>query len=407
MTLSRPTAQARRHPFSAPDGVALDPLYRRLREHEPVSRVRMPYGGEAWLLTRHADVRAVLGDQRFSMEAGAGRDVPRPTEHPLPAGGLISMDPPGHTRLRRLAGTAFTARRVEGLRPEVSGFTHGLIDEWTRRAEPAAEIMEDLALPVSISVICNLLGVSYDDRHRFRDFSEALVSSSLSPAEIQRATEDFSGYMAELIAERRARPADDFLSTMVQARDEGDRLSEAELLMLGAGLLISGYETTATQIGNFVHLLLSDRGLYEALVADPDLVPAAVEELLRFTPLSTMDGFARIALEDVEIGGTLIRAGEAVITSIASANLDDAAFPGAASLDLTRAQNPHLGFGHGVHYCMGAPLARLELQVVLRTLVERLPGLRAAVPASGIRWRAGSLLRTPEAVPVTWDAPAG
>ncbi|MFF0273069.1 cytochrome P450 [Streptomyces sp. NPDC004330] len=406
MTSSCPVHRTRPYPFSPPEGIALDPLYSRLREHEPVSRIRMPYGGEAWLLTRHADVRAVLGDPRFSMEAGAGRDVPRPTEYPLPAGGLISMDPPGHTRLRRLAGKAFTARRVEELRPRVSRFAHELLDGMVARDEPSGEVMEDLALPVSISVICGLLGVSYDDRHLFRDFSEALVSSSLGPAEVQRATEDFSAYMADLVADRRARPTDDFLSTMVQARDEGDRLSEAELLMMGSGLLISGYETTATQIGNFVLLLLDDRRLYERLVTEPDLVPSAVEELLRFTPLSTLDGFARIALEDVEIGGTLIRAGEAVITSIASANLDDTAFPGAASLDLARAQNPHLGFGHGAHYCMGAPLARLELQVVLSTLVERLPELRLSVPASELRWRAGSLLRTPEAVPVTWGGSA-
>ncbi|MZF85330.1 cytochrome P450 [Streptomyces sp. SID5643] len=406
MTFSCPVSQARPYPFSTFDGIALDPLYSHLREHEPVSRVRMPYGGEAWFLTRHADVKAVLGDQRFSMEAGAGRDVPRPTEYPLPAGGLISMDPPEHSRLRRLTGQAFTARRVEELRPQVSRFTHELLDEMVARDEPSGEIMEDLALPVSISVICKLLGVSYDDRHRFRAFSEALVSSSLSPAEVQQATEDFTAYMAVLVADRRARPTDDFLSTLVQARDEGDRLSEAELLMIGSGLLISGYETTATQIGNFVHILLSDRRLYDSLVADPGLVPAAVEELLRFTPLSTMDGFARIALEDVEIGGTLIRAGEAVITSIASANFDATAFPGAEYLDFTRPQNPHLGFGHGVHYCMGAPLARLELQAVLSTLVERLPGLRLSVPAGELRWRTGSLLRTPEAVPVTWDDPA-
>ncbi|NUQ95992.1 MAG: cytochrome P450 [Streptomyces sp.] len=405
MTFSCPVSPARPYPFSTFEGVALDPLYSHLREHEPVSRVRMPYGGEAWLLTRHADVKAVLGDQRFSMEAGAGRDVPRPTEYPLPVGGLISMDPPEHSRLRRLAGKAFTARRVEELRPQVARFTSELLDEMVARDEPSGEIMEDLALPVSISVICKLLGVSYGDRHRFRNFSEARVSSSLSPAEIQRVTEEFTAYMAKLVSDRRAQPTDDFLSTMVQARDEGDRLSETELLMMGGGLLISGYETTATQIGNFVHLLLSEHRLYDSLVADPALVPSAVEELLRFTPLSTTDGFARIALEDVEIGGTLIRAGEAVITSIASANFDATAFPGAESLDFTRAHNPHLGFGHGAHYCMGAPLARLELQVVLSTLVERLPRLRLAVPTSELRWRTGSLLRTPESVPVRWDHP--
>ncbi|MEU6118760.1 cytochrome P450 [Streptomyces sp. NPDC047117] len=401
MTSRCPVTRTRTHPFSAPNGVEMDPTYAHLRAQEPVSRVRMPYGGEAWLLTRHADVRAVLGDQRFSMEAGAGKDVPRPTEHPLPAGALIGMDPPGHTRLRRLAGKAFTARRVEELRPRVEEFTHGLIDEMLV-GEPRAEIMEDLALPLSISVICQLLGVPYQDRSRFQGFSDAMLSSSLTPAEVQQKVEEFSAYMAALVAERRAEPRDDLLSSMVQAHDEGDRLNEGELLMLGTGLLLSGYETTATQIGNFVYLLLKDRELYESLVADPELVPSAVEELLRFTPLSVMDGFARIALEDVEINGTLIRAGEGVVTSIASANQDSTAMPGADSIDLARSNNPHLGFGHGIHYCMGAPLARLEMQIALGTLAQRLPELRLAVPADEVRWRTGLQLRTPEAVPVTW-----
>lgn len=401
MTSSCPVTHTRTHPFSVPTGVEMDPTYAHLRAQEPVSRVRMPYGGEAWLLTRHADVRSVLGDQRFSMEAGAGKDVPRPNEHPLPAGALIGMDPPGHTRLRRLAGKAFTARRVEELRPWIAEFTHGLVDGMIAGG-PHAEIMEDLALPLSISVICQLLGVPYDDRSRFQDFSEAMLSSSLTPAEVQNKAQEFSAYMAALVAERRDDPSDDLLSSMVQAHDEGDRLTEDELLMLGAGLLLSGYETTATQIGNFIYLLLKDRELYESLVADPELVPSAVEELLRFTPLSVVDGFARIALKDVEINGTLIREGEAVVTSIASANRDSAAMPGAESIDLARSNNPHLGFGHGIHYCMGASLARLELQIALATLTQRLPELRLSVPTAEVRWRTGLQLRTPEAVPVTW-----
>ncbi len=401
MTSGCPVAPVRPYPFGAPVGVELDPMYAHVREHEPVSRVRMTYGGEAWLLTRHADVKKVLADQRFSMAAGAGRDVPRPTERPLPPGGLISMDAPEHTRLRRLAGKAFTHRRVEALRPQVTAFTHRLVDDMVERGT-TADLMEALAMPVSISVICQLLGVPYDDRHIFQSFSDALVSTALSPAEVQQAVEGFSGYMAELVAERRAHPTDDLLGAMVQARDEDDRLSEAELLMLGTGLLVGGYETTASQIGNFAYLLLRDRRLYEQLVADPALVPGAVEELLRFTPLSTEAGYARIALEDVEIGGTLIRAGDAVVVSVAAANLDPEAVPDPDTLDLTREANPHIGFGHGIHYCMGAPLARLELQVALAVLAERLPGLSLAVPASEIRWKPGLLLRTPLSVPVSW-----
>ncbi|MEU7563558.1 cytochrome P450 [Streptomyces eurythermus] len=389
------------YPFSTATGLGMDPLYGYLREREPVARVRMPYGGEAWMVTRHADAKLVLGDPRFSMAAGAGKDVPRPTEQLLEPGGLVAMDPPEHTRLRRLAGGVFTHRRVEQMRPSVTALAHRLVDGMSA-AGTSADLLEAVALPVSIGVICELLGVDYEDRHVFQRFSDALLSTALPPEEVRRAGEEFVGYLARLVAERRESPTDDLLGAMVQARDDEDRLSENELYMLGAGLLVGGYETTATQIGNFAYLLLRDRRLYASLVEDPGLIQGAVEELLRFTPLTTVDGYARIALEDVMVGGTLIRAGEAVFTSVAAANLDPEVFPGPERLDFTRERNPHLGFGHGIHYCMGAPLARLEIQVVLEVLTRRLPGLRLAVPAADVRWQPGLLLRVPERLPVTW-----
>lgn len=389
------------YPFSTATGLGMDPLYGSLRERERVSRVRMPYGGEAWMVTRHADAKLVLSDPRFSMAAGAGKDVPRPTEQLLQPGGLVAMDPPEHTRLRRLAGTAFTHRRVEGMRPSVTAFADRLVDAMTTQG-PSADLLQALALPLSISVICRLLGVDYEDRHVFQQFSDALLSTSLPPEEVTRAGEEFVGYLARLVAERRESPTDDLLGAMVEARDDEDRLSENELYMLGAGLLVGGYETTATQIANFAYLLLRDRRLYQSLVTDPGLIRDAVEELLRFTPLTTVDGYARIALKDVVVGDTLIRAGEAVFTSVAAANLDPEVFPEPDRIDFTRERNPHLGFGHGIHYCMGAPLARLEIQVVLDVLTRRLPELRLAVPATDIRWRPGLLLRVPARLPVTW-----
>ncbi|WP_419668638.1 cytochrome P450 [Streptomyces sp. 2-1] len=398
-----PEAGATRpYPFSTATGLGMDPLYAYLREREPVSRVRMPYGGEAWMVTRHADAKLVLSDPRFSMAAGAGKDVPRPTEQLLEPGGLVAMDPPEHSRLRRLAGRAFTHRRVEGMRPSVAALSNRLVDEMTARA-PSADLLEAIALPVSIGVICELLGVDYEDRHIFQRFSDALLSTSMAPDEIRRSGEEFVAYLAQLVEERRQSPTDDLLGAMVHARDDDeDSLSENELYMLGAGLLVGGYETTAAQIGNFTYLLLRDRRLYESLVADPGLIHNAVEELLRFTPLTTVDGYARIALQDVMVGDTLIRAGDAVFTSVAAANLDPEVFPGPDRLDFTRERNPHLGFGHGIHYCMGAPLARLEIQVVLDVLTRRLPGLRLAVPATDVRWQPGLLLRVPERLPVTW-----
>jgi cytochrome P450 len=219
---------------------------------------------------------------------------------------------------------------------------------------------------------------------------------------IQNAQASLNGYLADLIARRRAEPTEDLLGLLVIARDEGERLSEEELITFGVTLLVAGHETTANQTGNFVYLLLEQRERWQQLVDDPDLLPSAIEEMLRFVPLGAASAFARIAKEDVEVGGQLVRAGEAVMTHFAVANRDAGVFDRPDELDLTRQDNPHVAFGHGVHHCLGAPLARMELQLAVGTLVRRLPGLRLAVPADDVVWRTDRLVRGVRALPVTW-----
>ena len=402
MTESRQAIAARPYPFAAPDRLNLDPRYAELRRSQPLIRVRLPYGEEAWLATRHRDVRTVLGDARFSRAASVGRDEPRITPRKQETG-LLAMDPPEHTRLRRLVAKAFTARRVELLRARTQQIADGLVDDMLA-AGPPADLVERFATPLPIQVICELLGVPFADRHQFHTWSEAIVSTtSLRPEQIQNYLDNLYGYIAELVAQRRREPMDDLLGAMVRARDENaDRLTEQEMVQLAAGLLAAGHETTVTQIPNFVYVLLQHPDELARLRANLDLVPSAVEELMRYIPLGVAAAFPRYATEDVELSGVLVRAGEPVLPAVGSANRDGEVFANPDTLDLGRDPNPHLGFGHGVHHCVGAQLARMELQVALRTLVTRLPGLRLAVPEPELTWKSGLLVRGLAALPVAW-----
>ncbi|WP_329109942.1 cytochrome P450 [Micromonospora sp. NBC_01699] len=402
MTETQQASSARAYPFHPPERLDLDPHYAQLREHEPLTRIRMPYGEDAWLATRYADVRVVLGDPRFSRAAAASRDEPRSTQQRL-ATGILSMDPPEHTRIRTLVTKAFTARRVEQLRPRTQQIADELVDEMITTGPPA-DLVEHFATPLPIRVICELLGVPVADEHRFHLWSEAIVSTtSLPPETIQEYYGNLHAYMGGLIAQRREEPTDDLLGAMVRARDaDQGRLTEEEMVRLAAGLLAAGHETTVTQIPNFVYTLLGHPQELERLRADRTLLPGAIEELLRHVPLGAGSGFARYALEDVELGGVLVRAGEPVIVELGSANRDERVFADPDRLDLTREHNPHMGFGHGVHHCLGAQLARMELQVAIGTLLDRLPGLRLAVPPAELTWKSGMLVRGLKHLPVQW-----
>ncbi|MDT4992764.1 MAG: hypothetical protein QOH97_2656 [Actinoplanes sp.] len=394
--------EVRAYPFSDPDRLHLDPLYAELRRQEPVVQVRLPFGETAWLATRYEDVRVVLGDARFSRAASVGRDEPRMTPQ-LIGSGILGMDPPDHSRLRRLVAMAFTARRVDLLRPDTTEIADELVDAMIAGGSPA-DLVEQFAVPLPIQVICRLLGVPASDQEKFRTWSEAIVSTtSLAPEQIMEYLGSLHAYMGGLIAQRRQEPTDDLLGAMVQARDaDNDRLTEQEMVELASGILAVGHETTVSQIPNFVYVLLTNPEQLALLQSRPDLIPSAVEELMRYVPLGAGSSFARYATEDVELSGVQIRAGEPVIGSLSSANRDGDVFADPDRLDLTREVNPHIGFGHGVHHCLGAQLARMELRVALGTLLTRLPGLSLAVDEKELDWKPGLLVRGLRSMPVTW-----
>jgi cytochrome P450 len=395
----------RTYPFSEPHQLDIEPLFEQLRAQEPLTRVRLPYGEPAWLATRYEDVKVVLGDPRFSRAAAAGRDEPRLRPHLTPPGNILALDPPEHSRIRRLVMKAFTVRRVEQLRTRAQAIADDLVDALLAQGPPA-DLVDGFALPLPIQVICELLGVPVEDRGDFRVWSDAFLSTTkFTPDEVRDAMTRLRDYMAGLIALRRETRHDDLLGALVAARDEEDRLSEDELLSLAEALLVAGHETTASQIPNFVHVLLTHPDQLARLRADLGLVPKAVEELMRFVPLGAGAGIARYALEDVELGGVTVRAGEPVLPALASANRDEAVYHAPEELDLLRAEASHVGFGHGAHHCLGAPLARMELQVALETLLRRLPGLRLTEDG-GIEWKSGLSTRGPAHLPLAWDVSA-
>jgi len=389
------------YPFGEVTGLRVHPVFAELRESEPLARVRLPHGGEGWLVTRYADVKLVNSDPRFT-RSPVGEGVPRTTALPRRADSILGMDPPGHTRLRALVSKAFTPRRVERLRPRVEQVVAALLDR-VEETGPGADLVAGLSLPLTITVICDLLGVPYRDHAEFRRWSDAMMSTTaVDPAEAEHSEAALRAYLARLVADRRAHPRDDLLGHLVAARDRGSRLTEPELVSFGVTLLIAGHETAANQLSNFVYVLLTTPPLLAALRADRSLLPGAVEELLRFVPLGNGIGNARVARVDVELSGGVVRAGEHVFAAGVNANRDPRAFPDPDTLDPRRAPNPHLAFGHGPHYCLGAQLARMELTVALGALLDRFPALALAVAPGDVPWKRGRLLRGPDRLPVRW-----
>ena len=374
--------------------------------HPPMSRIRFPSGHEGWLVTRYDDVRTVFADPRFSrnlLHPGAPCLI-EPGDFSTGEHSILNLDPPDHTRLRRLSAQAFTVRRIAALRPRIQEIADGLADALIAHG-PVADLVEEFAFPLPTVVMCELLGVPFAGRARFRQWSRVIVTPMQhAPADVERARRDGAHDMAELVAAKRDRPAGDFLSALVHARDEdGDRLTEAELIDLATQLLLAGHETTVSLISTGVVLLCRHPEQLAALRADPALAAGAVEEIMRFDGPADAS-LLRVALEDVELGGVLVRRGEAVLAHTGAANRDENVFPGAAEFDICRKAAPQLGFGHGVHFCLGAALARLEGEIALRTLVARLPGLDLAVPSETIAWRPPLSVRGPEEVPITWVA---
>lgn len=323
------------------------------------------------------------------------------TERESMLSNMLRTDPPDHTRLRRLVSKAFTARRVGELRPRVQEITDRLLDDVV--AAGRAELVADFALPLPVTVISELLGVPVEDRHDFQRWTDDMLlrrAEMPDPAVVNAAWEQMRSYLTKLLEAKRARPGDDLLSALITARDEEQRLNEDELIAMSFLLLVAGYITTVNLIGGGIAALLAHPDQLALLRDDPELLPGAIEEFLRYDgPVSP--GIARFAREEVEIAGVTVPPGATVLIASAIADRDPARFADPDRLDITRRDNAHLAFGHGIHYCLGAPLARLEGQVAIGTALRRLPGLALAVPPGELRWRPGGL-RGPQQLPVTF-----
>jgi cytochrome P450 len=389
-------------PFAITDGPQRHGAFAQLAVAAPIHRVELPTGELAWLVTGYDEVRQVLQDPRLIKSeaalANVGRDVLPPEVFEAMVHHMLNSNPPDHARLRRLVTAAFTRRRVEQLAPRVQQITDDLLDAMASAAQ--VDLIDAFACPLPITVICELLGVPAERRTEFHHWSSVVVTGMLAgPEAFIAASTAIVSYLRELIEAKRTTPADDLLSALVAVRDGEDRLTEDELTSMAFLLLVAGHETTVNLIGNGVHALLAHPTQLALLRAQPDLLPAAVEELLRFdSPVQVAT--SRITAEPVEIAGVTIPAGEIVVPSLFSANRDPACTARPNVLDITRTYNPHLSFGHGIHRCLGAPLGRLEGRIALGALLARFPRLRLAVPVQQLTWRPGMLMNGLTALPV-------
>ncbi|MEU3313216.1 cytochrome P450 [Streptomyces sp. NPDC006687] len=398
------------------------PAYAWLREHAPVHRATLPSGVEAWLVTRYADARQALADQRLSKN---------PAHHAEPAHAkgktgipgerkaelmthLLNIDPPDHTRLRRLVSKAFTPRRVAEFTPRVQELTDHLIDKIVEKAGTAekgeADLIHEFAFPLPIYAICEMLGVPREDQDDFRDWAGMMIRHGGGPrGGVARSVKRMRTYLGELIHRKRDDLGNDLISDLIRASDHGDHLTEAEATAMAFILLFAGFETTVNLIGNGVHSLFMNPGqrvrLQDSLAAgETALLETGIEELLRYdgpVELATW----RFATRPLTLGGQEIAVGDPVLVVLAAADRDPARFTDPDTLDLSRSDNQHLGYGHGIHYCLGAPLARLEGQTALATLLKRLPDLELAVPPADLRWRGGLIMRGLRTLPVRFTVP--
>ncbi|MGW6304341.1 cytochrome P450 family protein [Streptomyces niveus] len=391
------------------------PAYAWLREHAPVRRTTLPSGVEAWLVTRYVDAKRALADPRLSKnpahhaEHAHGKSK---TGIPGERGAelmthLLNIDPPDHTRLRRLVSQAFTPRRVAEFAPRVQELTDGLIDAFAAKGE--ADLIHDFAFPLPIYAICDLLGVPREDQDDFRDWAGMMIRHGGGPrGGVGRSVKQMRRYLAELIHRKRDDLGDDLISGLIRASDHGEHLTENEAAAMAFILLFAGFETTVNLVGNGVYALLRHPEQRARLQRSLDageigLLGTGIEELLRYdgpVELATW----RYATEPVQLGGQSVAVGDPVLVVLAAADRDPERFDDPDRLDLSRGDNKHLGYGHGIHYCLGAPLARLEGQAAIGTLLTRLPDLRLAVDPSDLRWRGGLIMRGLRTLPVQFTA---
>lgn len=385
-------------------------VYANMREEQPIYPIMHKNGSRSWLITRHEDVLAVLKDPRFTknyLRVADDEYISQLTEvDRFMTNNLLALDPPDHTRLRALVQKAFSPRLIRAMRPRIQAITDSLLD--AVQDQGRMELIADYAFPLPIQVIAELLGIPTEDKEKFRHWSGIVIrphrtkESRLADVPELQA---FLAYLADISEQRREDPREDLLSALVQAEEAADRLSEIELYSMLMLLIVAGHETTVNLIGNGVVTLIQYPEQLALLRANPSLIGAAIEELLRYdSPVESSTD--RFALEDVTIGGQHIARGDHVLVIIASANRDRASFGEKADdLDIMRAENPHVAFGHGIHYCLGAALARMEGAIAIGSLLERAPNVRLALPMEElcIRPSVSDLLRGYREIPICWD----
>ncbi|RSM59139.1 cytochrome P450 [Amycolatopsis sp. WAC 01376] len=387
-------ARAAGCPFDPP------PELSRLAEKDPVSRVRLWDGGTPWLITRYEDVRTVLADPRIGVDAtqpgfphtnavSKARDTTMKT--------LMQMDAPEHTGQRRLLTPEFTIEKMEALRPRVQRIVDDLLDAMLDGPKPV-DLVTAFALPVPSLVICELLGVPYADRGFFQGVARTLVMDEPDPERAMAASEELNAYLEELVIAKNAEPGEDLLSTLAVGQLRTGAMTPREIATMGQLLLVAGHDTTAGMIALGTAALLANPDQLDQVRAD---TPGAVEELLRYLSITHTEA-RRVAREDLEIGGRLIRAGDGIIAVKSTANRDPAAFPDPDAVDIRRKARHHVAFGHGRHLCVGAPLARMELQVVYGTLFRRIPALKPATPLEELPFDENAVFYTVRELPVTW-----
>jgi cytochrome P450 len=372
------------------------PLFAQVQADGPVHEVTLADGHRAWLIVGHEEAKAALNHAALSkdMHAALARDetvVAEGLPGPAFARHMLSVDPPDHTRLRRLASTAFGRPRIAALRPRVQAIAGRLLDDLEARGHTVVDLVKGFAFPLPFTVISELLGVQESDQAQLGSWFTTLLEPSSAPeppAEAVTASANVVRYLTELLARKRVAPGQDLVTDLVRAADQDGALSEQEMLSTIFQLVVAGHDTTTSLIGNATAALLLHPVQRDALVADPALVPHAIEEILRWdapVPHSTF----RYATRDVTVGGTVIPAFAQVIISLAAANRDQARYANPETLDVARQITSHLAFGHGIHHCLGARLARLEGDIALTTLHDRFPAMRLAVPRSALRWNHG------------------
>ncbi|MCX4910710.1 cytochrome P450 [Streptomyces sp. NBC_00878] len=382
-------------------GVDFDPILSELMREGPINRVQLPHGeGWAWLVTRYEDVRLVTDDPRFSRAEVIGRRITRPAPHFVPQPGAMNVvDEPDHARLRGAVNAAFTTRGVERLRANAERTLDRMVDAMLRDGPPA-DLIDRVLAPFPITVICELMGIPDGDRDTLRTWTQAILSSSREAEVGGRAERDMETYFTKLIAERRGATGEDVTSLLGAAVGRGD-ITEEEATALARAIQLGG-EAVTNNTGQMLYILLTRPALFDRLRDDPELRPRALDELLRYIPHRNAVGLSRVAIEDVVLKGVRIRQGEPVYVSYLAANRDPDVFPDPDRIDFERDPNPHLAFGHGPHSCVGGMLARMEQELIVNTLFDRIPTLRLSVSADEVPWRRGALIRGPEALPVTW-----